>query len=299
MHLLDGFKRISGFIPVPDEILPTINTIHNYMSIVVFTGIAVVYCMVMVYITLDRLLNILLSLRYKIYCTETKAKHLLQVTWIVALLICTSVSLTYHFNGYIWQTTFFMYVYPTFDFAFIILALITYVFIFLKYRKSRRKYFQSYSQPNIKRDSTFKIFRKSNFFIPVLLISTFVIFLLIPDLVYLFYGIVGNNESDTLFATCDVSYAISNLADGWIYIFMQKSIKAMLWTKMTNLKELISRGTMLSQKKSHDNRRLDTIAMCKLPEVTIANIDQVNKPSELDFPVENLKEDVTEIKWLK
>ena len=295
ISVLVCFKRVSDFISVSDEILPTINKIHNYITIVVFTGIAVVYYMAMVYITLDRLLSILLSLRYKIYCTETKAKHFLQVTWIVALLICTSVSLTHHFNGYIWQTTFFMYVYPTFDFAFIILALITYVFIFLKYRKSRRKYFQSCIQPNITRESTFKIFRKSNFFIPVLLILTFVIFMLIPDLVYLFYGIVGNNESDTLFVTCDVSYAISILADGWIYIFMQKSVRAMLWAKMHNLKDVILKRTLISQKRSQAISTSDSISMCRIPGGTTANIDHVDIPSKPDLPVENSTADVTEI----
>ena len=293
--LFDCFNRIPDLISVSDDILTIINTINNYITIVAFTGIAVVYYMVMIYITLDRLLNILLSLRYRIYCTETKAKNLLQVTWIVALLICTSISLTHHFNGYIWQTTFFMYVYPTFDFGFITLALITYVFIFFKYRKSRRIYSQSSRQPNIKRESTFKIFRKSNFFVAVLLILTFVIFMLIPKIVYLFYGIVGNNESDTLSAICDVSYGISNLADGWIYFFMQKSVKAMAWTKMHNLKNYFPKRTLFSQRRSQDISRVDGISMDRVPDGIITNIHQIAKPSKPDLPDETLSKDVTEI----
>ena len=288
-------RRISDFISVSDDKPTIINRINNYMTIVLYTGMFPVYYMVMVYITLDRLLNILLSLRYCIYCTGTKAKRLLQVTWIVALLICTSVSLTHHFNGYIWQTTFFMYVYPTFDFGFITLALITYVFIFFKYSKSQRIYSQSSRQPNIKRESTFQTFCKSNFFVAVLLILTFVIFMLIPNIVYLFYGIVGNNESDTLSAICDVLYEISNLADGWIYIFMQKSVKAMVWTKMHNLKNYFPKRTLFSQRRSQDINRVDGISMDRIPDGIITNIHQVYKPPKPDLPEETLSKDVTEI----
>ena len=148
----------------------------------------------------------------------------------------------------------------------------------------------------LKRESTFKIFRKSNFFIAVLLILTFVFFMLIPDLVYLFYGIVGNNKSDTLLAICEVLYAVSALANGWIYIFMQKSVRAIVWTKMRSLKSSISRRTLSSQNRPQDTiSTIDSISMCRIPGGTIANINQVDKASKVDLSVENLKEDVTEI----
>ena len=48
------------------------------------------------------------------------------------------------------------------------------------------------------------------------------------DLVVLFYGILGNNMSEYLMGVAQISYAVSNIVDGWIYIFLQPRVSRLV-----------------------------------------------------------------------
>jgi hypothetical protein len=239
MNLMECLRRILDFVPLSGRGSSNKIEFQHYLLIIMFTGISFVFYMDMIFITLDRLLNILLNVRYRIYCNHTKAKYLLLVTWLLGIVICLSVSLAHYFTEYVWEAFFFMYFYPTVEISFIILALVTYAFIFKQYHKSHRiptqRTTRGRQQNGGKPESAFQVFRMSRFFVSILLITSFIIFMLIPDLVYLFYGVLGNNESSTLLACCWISYAISNLMDGWVYIFMQSTVKSLLRKKVKQL----------------------------------------------------------------
>lgn len=220
----------------------TLTSINRYLSIVMFTGVSVVFYLTMAYITIDRLLHIALSIRYKLYWSAKKAKRLLIVTWCFGALIGIGISIAKVLFNYNWSPLFYMYIYPIFEISFIILAFSTYLFIFLKYKKSCRVTVtrRSGSSLSDRRASNFQIFQKSKFFVPVLIILSFVIFMFIPDMVYLFIGIVNKKESEVLLASCWISYAVSNAVDACIYIFMKESVRTLLWEKTNHFLKLIT-----------------------------------------------------------
>lgn len=234
MNLMECIRRTIELYKLADSLSHTANEFQHYLLIVIFTGVSFVFYMDMIFLTLDRLLNIILNFKYPIYCNESIAKYLLFVTWIIGAMISLSVIIAHYVIEYTWESFFFKYFYPTLEIAFILLALGTYVVIFRYYRKSLEIQFKNKKYSNNETEDS-NVFRISRFFVPILLIASFIIFMLIPDLVYLFYGILGKNESKTLLACCWISYAISNLLDGWIYIFMQKSVKTTLKKKLRRL----------------------------------------------------------------
>ena len=63
------------------------------------------------------------------------------------------------------------------------------------------------------------------FYPSFLLVATFIIFLIVPDLTYLFYGIIARNTSQALFYACSLSYAVANLTDVIIYLYWQPRVK--------------------------------------------------------------------------
>ena len=79
-------------------------------------------------------------------------------------------------------------------------------------------------------------FKQSVYFVPSLLITTFLVFMVVPDLTYLFFGIVSNQRSPQLLAACFVSYAVSSLTDACIYIFLQRDVRQLLNKKLPLLK---------------------------------------------------------------
>lgn len=215
----------------------TCKQIEEYLSIFMFTGISVVFFFNMFFITLDRLLNIVYTIRYRVSWSEKRAKYLLKTTWLIGIFVLICVSIDYYLNNSLWENKFYTFIYPILEFIFIVLALVTYISIFRKYNRSERvlsKRRQSLRE-NKKPDNSFQVFRKSRFFVPVLLILTFIVFLVIPDMVLLFEGVIMKRMTDTLLTSCWISYAVSNMTDACIYIFMQDPVRRLLWKKIRQI----------------------------------------------------------------
>ena len=151
------------------------------------------------------------------------------------------LSLTY--RKFDWKNAYFKFFYPTFDFCFVILAISTYGYIFTKHKHSQRRWstvrrlgtittlihdIHHPQSSTLERQrsvlTSWKIFRSSKFYSSVLLVLTFVIFLIIPDLLYLFYG-MKSDKNDLLLNICWLSYAFSNFTDVIIYLCMQPRVK--------------------------------------------------------------------------
>lgn len=76
------------------------------------------------------------------------------------------------------------------------------------------------------------IIRKPRYYIAILLILTFLLFIVVPDLIVLFYEIVNRHQSKIVLASCWLLFALGNLSDAWIYIFMFQPVKVMFYKKL-------------------------------------------------------------------
>ena len=241
INLLEGIRNVPEFFSISSHVKPTVDAARYYVSIITFTGISFVYYLDMIILTLDRLATIILGLKYSQYWDEMKAKCLLIVTWVIGICISIAVSLAFALKGFDWETVFYKYFYPTLEFCFIIIAVLTYSLIFRKRSNSTRKLSNiSGMEVPVNKESKCKEFKKSFFFVPSLLIITFFVFMIIPDLTYLFVGIINNNPSETLSVTCWISYAVSNLADAGIYIYFLPDIREYLLIKFRIRKREVS-----------------------------------------------------------
>merc|ERR1712179_677338 len=129
-----------------------------------------------------------------------------------------------------------MYYYPALDFCFLTIAILTYGFLFRKFYLTR----ETVQDPLVVRGrglsssrsssrSVWKVFRGSKFYVSVLLISTFLLFTVIPDLTLMFHTILGIGIPVSLYAVCYTLYALSFLADAVIYIVMQRTVRRRFW----------------------------------------------------------------------
>lgn len=242
MNLLEFIRRVPNLFSIPEHIDDTVKVVQEYILIIMFTGISLVYYLDMIYVTTDRLLDILLSLKYPVFWNKSKAIWLIIWTWLLGILLSVSILLLHMLTSYGWEEAFFKYFFPILEFIFIINAIVTYSFIFKMYIASRSLPAKLSGASEIGRTrgtlrlkNTFRIFRKSRFYIPVLLITTFFLFMIIPDLTYLFVAIIYESPSDTLSICCWISYATSNIVDAWIYIYLQVPVRRLLKRKLSCL----------------------------------------------------------------
>ena len=106
--------------------------------------------------------------------------------------------------------------------------------MFLEYKRSRER--RRVETPSSAAAMySFALLKQTKFYIPMLLVGTFIVFMVVPDMVMLFYGILGETISETLTVSCSISYTISSIADGVIYIFLQPAVMSLLKTSIGKL----------------------------------------------------------------
>ena len=248
LNLMEVLTRIPEMFSHSHHLPIVFLHIEHYAKIINLTGIWVIIYSTMVYVTVDRFLTVRIGIKQRIYWTKKKVTCLLSATWVICLLTSLSISIIEIFHHFHYQPLFYKYFYPSIDFGYIILAISVYSYIFYRHQKSC-KMKHKWSKRSLRlrtKSTTTEAFRESRFYTTILLVLTFLLFIIIPDLVYMFFGmqhehfnhsngITEGGESNILFDLCRLSYAIASTVDFFIYIFFQPAVQAILCVKYDEL----------------------------------------------------------------
>lgn len=203
----------------------TSNEFDKYLTIIRNTGLAFIYFMAMIYITIDRLLEIYLDLRYHLFCNEGNARRLLVATWCVGVLLVVGFTIpTVLITKFEYLEPFYKYILTPVSFSFIILAVTSYVSIFVRFRRTRMHPAHT-NKMTKKQVSCFYAFRNSRFFLAVLLITSFILLVELPAFVFMLYHFVYKSRKYVIGAIFVLMYDISNIVDAVIYIFVQREVR--------------------------------------------------------------------------
>ena len=254
------------FFSLSNRIHIIISEVQKHVMICIYTIVAFVYYTTMYLLTLDRLIAVKFSFIYRARWDKKKTKILLFTVWIIGLVLFVSVLIGHEITGFDFDIPFHKYFYTPLNVGFILLAVSSYLFIFRKYKRSVDR-----NSRTSRKDSSLVVFYKSRFYLPVLLILTFIIFIIVPDMAYMFLMTLQKKTSDSLLSICVISYSLSNIIDGLLYIFLQPKIRKRLKT-LLQCKILRHTKSRLGETRS---------------SVTTANID-------LDDPVETVNTSVTD-----
>ena len=241
LNSLELIKNITVFLETFSKSIRSIERFQHYILIIEFTGVSFVYYVTMIVLTLDRLAGVRLGLKYQQYWNETKTKYLVGILWMSGSLIAIGVSLAFFINDLDWEHYFYKYFYPILELSFILIALATYGFIFCERTKNIRKLSTMSGEEPADMKAKLTEFKKSFFFVPSLLILTFVLFMIVPDFVYLFIVIKKKKPSETLGIGCWISYATSNIIDAGVYIYFLSDVRKYLLKKIGCGQESVTR----------------------------------------------------------
>lgn len=269
INALSFVRNLLKTMPYPIFHSPAFKEIVDYSYIADYAILKYSMYMTMIIITLDRAFLIFLNVSYHVYWNMDKAKRYVISIWVSAFLLFiissvvydTSSVVTYQNKSIITtaadtmslnnttiyttnmseviriekrKTNLFLvlnYATVAFDLLFLGIAVSSYCLIFHKYKQTR---------PDTKQGA-WKVFRQSRFYVSALLISTFIVFVIPSDFIWVFYSLYHRNEVIELMTT--ISYAISYLSDGLIYIFMNDNVKKQLLKKLRQLAHMRKKKT--------------------------------------------------------
>ena len=193
-----------------------------YVNMFQLSGLSLLVNFMMIFITLDRLAHFLLNLQYSSVISIRRTKFLCWFSWSLSVTYSIVCCVLFRYELVDFDIL-YKYQYPSIGVIFLISASITYSYIAYKCCIHRR----------MSQHSTVKM----KMYLPTLLIATYVLLQIVPDLIYLLYIVVPKRESSVEFnVVIWFVYMVSLLSDGLIYIFVQENVRQELFRLLGRMK---------------------------------------------------------------
>ena len=185
----------------------------SFVQPVQFSLLYVIF-FIMLFMTLDRLMSVLLSLKYQVYWTVGRTKKVLVAIWILGFIVSVCICLLQEFSIRFFIRVKCVYLLMAFSIVFVITAISTYATIFWKYRRSRHSLGTDPSNAYVQHQSQMR------FRIPALIIFTYLVFNAIPLIIW-----IAHSKNDFWAYMSIKWYTIGYVSDGMIYIFLQPKVR--------------------------------------------------------------------------
>lgn len=230
---------------------PEIFIFFNYLSILTETMVMFLYYSSMLFTVIDKFLEVFLNIKYPLYFNTRRASYIVAASWIIGVIFCVIVICIDKFTTYKYMNmTEIKFFFVGFDFLFIVVSIASYTYIFGKYIRTRlmphahtccqtsvtstRQLKSQSSTSSLTFTNLYQLFRGSRFYISALLILNFTLCTVIPDLVFFFHIDKMQYNDTKIYITVAmlIIYEISFLLDAWIYVFVQKNVRRILWKKL-------------------------------------------------------------------
>ena len=242
--------------------------LSKYLNIVQLTFCYWVYHMMMIYITLDRFFHFYFPFRYGTIFTRFRTKLTCALTWLFSLAAFVVVATMNEVHTFDFKYFAYGYMYPALEVLFLICAGFSYGYIahvvrhhnnFSVSRTSTRtdmRRHRSQDKIIVPRNSLVRkadydvtddhvilhtsvnishIRQNMRLYIPTLLVVTFVLFMVLPDIVYLVYIIhFKQPETQAFQAGIWMTYSVSFTSDAVIYVFLQEEVRQELMRRFPN-----------------------------------------------------------------
>lgn len=230
--------------------------VQHHLAILSETMMTLMYYATMFHITIERIIAVRSRMKYQYQNTIKRCKITLAITWIIGVIIGLIFCLLHAVYDY-YYAPYNFYIYIVINVSFIIVAVYTYLMLFVEHKNS-----VFLRQQNHKRKSSIiEVYQESRFHIPIMLMSSFLILVVVPDIVYVVligladgfrrnFDLQELSHGSTVIWHCMVVLnVLSDVSNACIYIFADKSIRKVMFVKLRKGKKWFIRKSTGS---SHD-----------------------------------------------
>ena len=238
VFLDEGAELVYDSFNIEDEIANVLKLIDCYLFIMIYVAFCLYY-IGMSLLILDRFLLVYLHLQYEVYWSPYKSKCIIVASWTVSLVIDVLLCVIHWYGFFNYQAVLSEIISPTFNAGLVTFAAVVYVYLFCKFRQSRnknpmlprstdkRKVMDGLLRKRLKgrKESVYDTFRNSRFYLDLLMVVSFIGFLVIPNLVYLCNGWDGRQRTHEAKDANKVSYMLLFLINFILCVIMHPDVR--------------------------------------------------------------------------
>ncbi|XP_066932247.1 uncharacterized protein [Clytia hemisphaerica] len=138
MCLLDIIQNI---LSRDDYVTEMTSRVKSYVIIVNCCFFVVPSFLIIITLTIDRFLEIYLNIKYQLYFSKKKLKFVLTVHWVLGSILGAALLVVRLTHGTQARLVIFMFIFPTLEIIFLIIAIVTYAYIYRKFRSKFKRLF--------------------------------------------------------------------------------------------------------------------------------------------------------------
>ena len=231
-------------IDIRPAIFKILKKVECYMYISIYVAFCLFYVS-MILLILDRFLLVYLNLRYDVYWSPQKSKKIVVVVWILSVFVCVVLCLVHWLGVFNYQAILTGIVSPVFNISLLMFALLVYLYIFHQYRSKRNNpqisvventsesstiRHEGASKMRIalrrkRKESVYDTFRNSRFYLDFLMVVSFLLFLVAPNLLYICHGWEGRERTHEAKDANKVSYQLLFLINFVLCVLMNTDFR--------------------------------------------------------------------------
>lgn len=218
--------------------------IGHHFKLFHWSGLCSAFLCIMIILTLDRFFESYLSIRYPLYWSSKRAKHVVATVWSVSLLFSLA-TLIYQPTNEVLERFCSLYLFPTLELIFLLVTMLTYGYILIKLQEHNSQIeatsntllsAEQFQQNRLKkRNMSLTVHRKrriKGLILPSAIIVTFILFMVIPDQIYFYCYLHHKTMDNQLTTTLVYVYCTSYISDAFIYIFLSHHVRKTLSNKL-------------------------------------------------------------------
>lgn len=211
--------------------------VYHVANILQLSGISFVYYAVMILLTTDRFFELYLNIKYPLYWSSRQTKRVMLVTWLLAAMFTVTVIVVHYVYKFDYRKMFYTYFYPIIETIFLIVAGTTYTYVFRVYRKGNKKIANLAKCSNDintgndrtgRRKSVRVNITHSTFYLPTLLILSFILLIVLPDFIHFFAFQLGATLHEAIEHSIYITYQLAFTLDAVFYIFLCPPVRRLM-----------------------------------------------------------------------
>ena len=217
-----------------------VRRIHVWFLYVQYGPACLPYFLVMIFMTIDRFMEVYLSIRYPLFWDQCYTKRLLTVLWTVTILL--TFPLMHPRVGKEWFIDVcYVYFYPFFEWAFFVTSLSIYFYIFKTMQKRKRiqpgrtivritspsinnltaisRHIPTARTMGVKRRRQKKS-SQHHIFVPAIIVLTFFVLIVVPDQLFMYSSVLEFKLKKPVLTYIYMSYIVGMSCDALSYILL-------------------------------------------------------------------------------
>lgn len=234
-----------------------------------------VYYMTVCLITVHRMMKIILGFRYHLFLTTSKTKILILFVWFCAFGVSTGICFRHHYHliHYDIEKMFYRDLFMPLDVVYVILVISCYSCIFKKQVSSFNR-----SRRNNQTTTEGRARVKRVYYVPILLLMNFLVFAVIPDLVFVLYN---QRTIFTCYSCFEVHIVdllfytslVCHINDSIIYIFVHPHVRQFLLKKIKNCYTIVKHSDAFVHVSTIRSNRVNNSGIATSAAAADVNVD--------------------------